>query len=225
MIPRVWFVTGTDTEVGKTYVTSAIARALSLQGRRVGVYKPVASGCELVNRRWSSEDADRLWTAAGEPLSLDDVCPQRFEAELSPPEAAASAGTRVDEDRLVRGADVWLRGDFDVVLIEGAGGLFSPISERWLNIDLVGRFGTTEAILVAANRLGCVHQTLATCTAGEHRGFRPRGIVLSQTDSAPTPSAKSNARAISRFTDVPVLASLAYGQTELPESLMACFGD
>ena len=76
------FITGTGTGVGKTYVAALIARSLVAAGKRVGVYKPVASGCELQTGELVSPDAVTLWEAAGKPGTLQQVCPQRFAAPL-----------------------------------------------------------------------------------------------------------------------------------------------
>ena len=86
------FVAGTSTEVGKTYVAALIARALVASGWRVGVYKPVASGCRREGERLFAEDAEMLWEAAGKPGDLQRVCPQRFELPVAPPQAARAEG-------------------------------------------------------------------------------------------------------------------------------------
>src|SRR4051794_763685 len=78
------FITGTDTGVGKTYVASLIARQLVQDGLKVGVYKPVASGCRREGKHVVADDAVQLWEAAGKPGRLEDVCPQRFLAPLAP---------------------------------------------------------------------------------------------------------------------------------------------
>jgi dethiobiotin synthetase len=101
------FITGTGTGVGKTYVASLIARALRATGRRVGVYKPVASGCDLVDGELVSPDAVALWEAAGRPGTLDQVCPQRFAAPLAPHLAARAEGKRVDCGLLLRSLGFW----------------------------------------------------------------------------------------------------------------------
>ena len=89
------FITGTDTGVGKTYVATLIVRSLLRAGHRVGVYKPVASGCRPERGTLVSDDALALWDAAGRPGELERVCPQRFEAPLAPPLAARAEGKEV----------------------------------------------------------------------------------------------------------------------------------
>ena len=133
------FITGTDTEVGKTFVTSLIARASREKGANVGVYKPVASGCMLRGDDLFSEDAEQLWIAAGRPKTLGDVTPQRFAAPLAPNIAAKAEGKRIDAELLRSGLEAWR--DSDVVLVEGVGGLMSPISDDDLVRDLAVDFG------------------------------------------------------------------------------------
>src|SRR3954470_17219120 len=134
------FISGTGTGVGKTYVAALIARALRESGLRVGVYKPVASGCELRNGELVSPDAISLWTAAGQPRTLEEVCPQRFAAPLAPHLAARAEGRRVDANLLRAGIEPW-REASDIVLVEGAGGLMSPIGDDDYNADLADVFG------------------------------------------------------------------------------------
>src|SRR5437870_4243344 len=107
------FVTGTDTGVGKTYVTELIARSLVAAGHRVGVYKPLASGCRpseagAGGTQLVCDDAQRLWQAAGSPGELARVCPQVFAAPLAPHLAAAREGKRIDEKLLRDGILYWL---------------------------------------------------------------------------------------------------------------------
>ncbi len=203
------FFAGTDTEVGKTYAACLVARRLRASGRQVGVYKPVASGCTVRNGALISEDAVALWQAAGCPGSLDEVCPQRFRLPLAPPQAAMAEGRRADFQEMLGGAQTWQSG-FDVRIIEGAGGLFSPLADGMLNLDLAKQLGCS-LIVVAANRLGVIHQVLATCTAAVHAGIEPRGILLSSPIDHPDDSVASNAEQIARYCEVPILGVIPFG--------------
>lgn len=204
------FFAGTDTDVGKTYTASLVARHLKQAGRRVGVYKPVASGCREVDASLVADDAVALWEAAGCPRSLDEVCPQRFIEPLAPPEAAAAEGKMVDAGLLRRGAVCW-EEDCDLLIVEGAGGLLSPLADGVLNIDLVKQFETATLLIVAANRLGAIHQTLATCAAAVHHGVKPGGILLCDSMGGAEKSTQSNAVQIARYCEVPVLGSIPFG--------------
>src|SRR5689334_12870319 len=99
------FVVGTDTGVGKTYVAARIAAALVEERLKVGVYKPVASGCGRVGKKLVSEDAVALWEAAGKPGELEQVCPQRFAAALAPHLAAKEESKRVNARQLRTGIE------------------------------------------------------------------------------------------------------------------------
>ena len=154
------FDTGTDTDVGKTAVAVALVRGLMRDGLRsglrVGVYKPVASGVPPGGAAGS--DVARLWEAAGRPLSMEAVCPQMFSAMISPPRSARAEGRRVDDARLRSGFDAW-RDVSDIVIVEGAGGLFSPLGDATLNSDLA-RDLDLPLVVVDAARLGAIGRTL-----------------------------------------------------------------
>ncbi|MEM6799327.1 MAG: dethiobiotin synthase [Planctomycetota bacterium] len=205
------FITGTDTEVGKTYVTALIARQLVAEGKRVGVYKPVASGCIFEGEELVAEDAVALWEAAGKPLTLEQVCPQRFKAPVAPNRAAAAVGQKVDPQRLRSGIEPWRTG-FDFVLVEGAGGLLSPLSDEDYVADLAIDLGY-PLVIVAPNKLGTINATLQTIiTASAYRtGLPVAGVVLSQVSENPDISAASNHVDIARSSPVPLLADVRWG--------------
>ena len=154
------FITGTNTEVGKTHVAAMIARALAASGLAVGVYKPVASGCRREGGGLVSDDAVALWEAAGRPGTLQDVCPQRFEAPVAPHVAAEMAGRAIDERLLIGSFRFWAERA-DVVIVEGAGGLMSPLTRTAYNADFAAELGL-PLVVVAANELGVINTTLQT---------------------------------------------------------------
>lgn len=164
------FITGTDTDVGKTHVARAIVRCLVGSGLRTGVYKPVASG--------GGSDPRDLWLAAGSPLDIGCVCPQSFALPLAPHHAARAEDRAVDDDLLVAGLAPWIATS-DVIVMEGAGGLFSPLSDALLNVDLALRAGF-PAVVVDGGTLGCIGRVLATCTAAAARGLPVAAVVVSQ---------------------------------------------
>ncbi len=181
---KVWWIAGTDTDVGKTYLGCRLAEKMVAAGRRVGVYKPVESGCNDD----TLADSTRLWHAAGRPGTLAEVCPQRFAAPLAPPVAAALENRVVDEEQLIAGAGVWIDpGRFDEVIVEGAGGLFSPVTERWLGIDLfkamAARFDVGGVkVLVTGDRLGTLSVTIATVRTASAEGWPVEQIWLNRWD-------------------------------------------
>src|SRR6267142_6342799 len=172
------FVVGTDTAVGKTFVASRIAAALARAGVKVGVYKPAASGCRRVGRLLVSDDAVALWEAAGRPGELKAVCPQRFAAPLAPHLAAKEERKEIDSRLLRRGIDYWRRRS-DIVIVEGAGGLMSPVGDHDYVADLAADFGF-PLVVVAPNRIGAINSTLLTLigAAARPQHLSIAGIVL-----------------------------------------------
>lgn len=168
------FVVGTDTDVGKTAVAVQILRELAATGRRVAAYKPAASGIGSVED--PGGDPRRLWEASGRVGSLAEVCPQVFPAPLAPPRAARLAGRAVDEALLRSGLAAW-RGQ-EIVVVEGAGGLFSPLADATLAADLAGEFGY-PLVIVDSARLGAIGRTLATARAARAAGLTVAACVLS----------------------------------------------
>ncbi len=207
--PRILFFAGTDTDVGKTYIAALAARELHHNGRRVGVYKPVASGCHWVGDELVSDDASKLWDAAGRNGRLQDVCPQRFVAPLAPPVAAMLEGRSVDESLLLSGIGT-IAAHAEVVIVEGAGGLMSPLSHHLLNSDLAKRL-KAQLIVVASNRVGVIHQVLATVTAASALKLPVVGIILNRVSPDFGIANDQNAETIKRFTSVPILADISFG--------------
>ncbi|MBC8875334.1 MAG: dethiobiotin synthase [Planctomycetes bacterium] len=207
------FITGTDTEVGKTYVAAIIASTLTDQGHRVGVYKPVASGCHRRDGELVSDDAVALWEAAGQPGELSAVCLQCFEAPLAPNVAAREEGKQVDAELLRAGLDYWAdRSDF--VLVEGVGGLMTPVSDEDYVADLAFEFGF-PLIVVAPNALGVINQSLQTLiTAATFReGIDVAGVVLNDIRrlAGDDASTSSNRTELASHCVPPVLAHLGWG--------------
>jgi dethiobiotin synthetase len=209
------FVTGTDTGVGKTYVASLIARGLRHRGTRVGVYKPAATGCRRGADGLIAEDAVHLWQAAGRPGPLDDVCPQRFQAPLAPHLAARAENAQVSEAGLRLGLERWA-DQCDVVIVEGVGGLLSPLSEDQYVADLARDFAY-PLVVVAANVLGVINQTLQTLvTAATYGGgLAVAGVVLNDVSPNRNDSSQqSNLPELVRRCQVPVVVHVGWESAE-----------
>ncbi len=203
------FVTGTDTGVGKTYVACRIAASLVASGKRVGVYKPVESG----GGQGPPADAQLLWEAAARPGDFERVCPQFFQAALAPHLAARLEGQDIDAGLLRAGIDYW-RDRSEFVLVEGAGGLMSPVTSDEYVADLAIDFGY-PLLVVAPNVLGVINQTLQTLiTASTFRdGLEVAGIILN-TSSSPAGadlSIESNRAELEERCVPPLLAELGHG--------------
>jgi dethiobiotin synthetase len=212
------FVTGTDTEVGKTYVATQIARDLIAAGHRVGVYKPVASDCVSDGRQLVSEDAVALWDAANRPLTLDAVCPQRFQAPLAPHLSARQEGREIDTELIRNGISAWT-DECDVVVVEGAGGLMSPISDDEYIADVAYDLGY-PLIVVTPNAIGAINQTLsALITANCFRdGLNVAGVILNDSRMFDGDSSmESNRDQIQSRAMSPVLSRLRYEGQQFDE--------
>jgi dethiobiotin synthetase len=172
------FIVGTDTEVGKTFQACQLARNLVASVSRVGVYKPVASGTAPAD----ASDGELLRAAAQCPYPIERICPQSFSAALAPPVAAQFEQRTVDEQLLVSGA-LWWYSRCDYLIVEGVGGLLSPLSESLTVLDLACQL-QFPVVIVAANRLGIVNHTLLTVAALKASGLKIKGIVLNTPPQA-----------------------------------------
>jgi len=170
------FITGTDTGVGKTYISTHLITALRSRGVLVAPRKPVESGCsQSPVGSLLPADGMALLEAAGLD-DLDEVTPYRFSAPLAPPQAAAREGQDIRLRQLVNTCS---RSDDALLIVEGAGGFLSPIASDGLNADLAIALAL-PVLLIVADRLGCINHCLLTIEAIEHRGLAVAGIILNQ---------------------------------------------
>lgn len=206
---RAFFITGTDTGVGKTFVTSAIVRTLRARGVDVGVMKPVETGCgSNPDDSLVPSDARALMDAAGVDDPIDMVCPYRFAPPLAPNVAARLAGVSIDTAK-IRAAFLELVSRHDVVLVEGAGGLLVPLTDGELMADLAALL-STPVVVVAPSRLGVINHTLLTVECAIKRGLDVRGIILNNPGPPPAddPSIEHNAEELALLADLPVAGPL-----------------
>lgn len=161
-----FFITGTDTEIGKSYITCRIAEYLLQKrlGLAISPRKPIASGClPQPDGHLLSEDADLVHRASQTPDDLETVCPYRFEPPISPARAISQAGAPIGLNELEMACQA-PKGRFR--LVEGAGGLYSPLTPDGHNLDLIQRLGL-PVVLVVGNKLGCLNHALLTIRALE----------------------------------------------------------
>ena len=199
------FVTGTDTEVGKTVIAGGIARVLKDKGQRVGVFKPVASGCRSDRGGLVSPDAEFLAHCADSAQTLDQICPVRFREPLAP-EVAVQRGAEPIELEIIRTYYNRLAAGKEVMIVEGIGGLLVPLSQELLVADLAGQMDL-PLLIVAKPGLGTINHTLLSIEAARARGLRVAGIVINSyvADTASV-AEETNPAAIERASGVKVLA-------------------
>jgi dethiobiotin synthetase len=186
-------ILGTDTEVGKTYVACRVIESLVCEGVRVGVYKPVASGAPT--REMS--DGFQLWQASGQRRSLDEVNPQHFLAPLAPPMAAELEGRQVSDAMILDGARRWAE-HCDLLVVEGAGGLLSPISWTMTNATLAQAL-KFPVVLISEIRLGVVNQVLTTLTAARALDLSVAAIVLNDLRNVGELASSAHLRLLQAF--------------------------
>ncbi len=172
------FITGTDTNVGKTWVGVKIIKELKNFQITLKVRKPVESGWpEEIN----NSDAWKLANAAGQVDYLDDVCPFRFKAAISPERAAKLENKVLTLNEIVQSIHSDNDHEEQFLYIEGAGGFYSPLCSDSLNSDLAQKLGLPVVVIVD-NRLGCINQALLVVDAIRQHGLEIKAIVLNDVD-------------------------------------------
>lgn len=164
------FISGTDTDVGKTQVSCAIIKRLRTVSERVAAFKPVCTGVTPDDRT----DLDRLAAAIG--CTPDEIAGETFREPLSPPSAAKLEQREVDIERIDTALRTLQAASPDYLLIEGAGGLRCPITEETTILDLVRRW-KTPVLVVAGIKLGAINHTLMTHEIATHYGLRPKVVL------------------------------------------------
>lgn len=177
---QAYFVTGTDTGVGKTMISSLLVRQFAQRGLRSVGMKPVASGCERRDGQLISEDVTQLLAASNVDLPLADINPYAFEPAIAPHIAAKQAGVQIDLEH-IQSAFQRLQAHADVVIVEGAGGFYVPLDDEHDIADLAAKLDL-PVILVVGMRLGCINHALLTAAAIQQRGLTLAGWVANQVD-------------------------------------------
>ena len=200
------FITGTDTNVGKTYVATLLAAQLVKNGIKVVPRKPIESGCQNKHGELIPADASALKQAAAYDDGLSEVCAYRFRAALSPVRAAHMENQNVTIKQLNQACKYT---DDGFVLTEGAGGFYSPLADDGLNADLAEAL-QLPVLLVANDRLGCINQILLTAEAISNRGLTLAAVVLNSRDQQENNS-MNNAEDLREYIDAPIF-TLAHAE-------------
>ncbi len=178
--PIAYFVTGTDTEIGKTLVSSALLYALTQQGLRAVAMKPVAAGAELRDGAWHNEDADILAAAANVALPVELTTPYLLHDAAAPHIVAAQEGVTIDLAH-IRACYQRVAEAADAVVVEGVGGFRVPLGDHYDTADLAQQLGL-PVILVVGLRLGCLNHALLSADAIAARGLTLAGWVANVVD-------------------------------------------
>jgi dethiobiotin synthetase len=177
---RGFFITGTDTEIGKTAITAGLTAVLSDQGQRVAPIKPLAAGRTELNGRWTNEDVAQLLAAQRLGLGEDEVGPCQLDTPCAPHIAARLEGRPLDRAALLASVRR-LQAKADLLLVEGVGGFRVPLLPGWDTADFAVELGL-PLVLVVGLRLGCISHALLTAEAIRARGLTLAGWVGNRID-------------------------------------------
>lgn len=180
-MPKGFFVTGTDTGVGKTWITLGLMRGLRTRGLKVAGMKPVASGCVPGPAGLRNEDALRIQAQASVPVDYETINPYAFAPAIAPHIAAAESGVCIDIARIRRAYD-GLAALADCVVVEGVGGWMVPLNERDTVADLAQALAL-PVVLVVGVRLGCINHALLTADSILRQGCILAGWVANVVDA------------------------------------------
>jgi dethiobiotin synthetase len=203
-----YFITGTDTDAGKTYVTCLLLHALQKLGRSAAGYKPLVCG--------GREDAIHLLNASSSTtdLTLEQVNPVWLKVPAAPFAASVMENRRIDLGSLITGFHD-LAARHQHVLVEGAGGWEVPLNDHSTLADFAQRL-SLPVIVVVNNKLGCLNHTLLTVKNIQTRGLICAGLILNHVHDERDPASISNRMVLERFLpDVPILTEVMHGETEL----------
>ena len=204
------FITGTDTGVGKTYVATGIAAALTRKDVNVGVMKPAETGCGMRAGLLIPRDAHLLMKAAKVRDSISLVNPYRFRKPLAPSIAAEQEGKRINLAR-IEGAFKTLSRRHDFMIVEGAGGIMVPLTDSYTYLDLAKAMGL-HVLIIARPGLGTINHTLLTVAALRQRRIVIAGIVINYTnDFKPGLVEKLNPSAIAKISGVKIVGIISHG--------------
>lgn len=212
-----WFITGTDTDAGKTVVATALLTACTKAGYTTAALKPVAAGGALTSDGFFNQDALRLQAAASQKNSYQDVNPYLYEQAIAPHLAAVNENRVIDFGQCVERCMPIINSAADVVVVEGAGGWLVPLNSEHNLADLASEL-ECEIILVVGLKLGCLNHALLTAAAVEASGLRLAGWVANHL-SADMPFSQENIAALRQRIQAPLIAEIPFMQAIEPEGL------
>lgn len=203
--PMNYFITGTDTEVGKTFFTALLTRASRRAGFDTVALKPLCCG--------PRDDVETLHRSNGGELTEDEINPLWFHTPAAPLLAARKEGREIPFDHLSAWFRHW-RSTRNSLLVEGAGGWLVPLSKNETGADLARLFGL-PVVVVVANRLGCLNHALLTVESIRQHGLTCAGLVLNSLHDQADEVTRTNKNLLEEICDVPLLFDVRLGQTDL----------
>jgi len=209
-----YFITGTDTGIGKTWTTVALMQYFKGQGKTVLGMKPIASGCDEIDGQLKNEDALLLQKHATVALPYQDINPYAFALPVSPHIAAEKAGVEIELDEVVIKYQQ-LERQADLVLVEGVGGWRVPLNSHQDVADLAQQLAL-PVIVVVGMRLGCINQAKLTFAAIQQTGVKCHGWIASCIEQDML-MLEENIQTLCQATEMPLLAVFPYSNKLNPE--------
>ncbi len=200
-----FFVTATDTGVGKTYVLTLILKYLRYKGADPSAIKPIETGCQEINDKLIPEDGLNIAKALDQLSRLERICPVRFKTPVAPYTATLLEKKEIDLD------DIFcrIRNLKEPFFVEGAGGLMVPVTKEYFMIDFPKDLNL-EVILISPLRIGTINHSLLSIDALKRRDIKIKGIILNDNDGIETPASKTNLQILSQLTDVDILGVVPF---------------
>ncbi|TVP57309.1 MAG: dethiobiotin synthase [Halomonadaceae bacterium] len=220
MAKHTFFITGTDTGVGKTTISCGLLSLANSAGLRTLAMKPIASGCEQTADGLRNDDALALQACASEPLSYERINPIAMAPAIAPHVAARQAGKSLSADRLAGFCRGLMMVPGDLLLIEGAGGWRVPLNERETYADVPKALGV-PVILVVGLRLGAINQALLSAEAIARDGLRLAGWVANQVEDTPMEAMADTLEYLRGHMGAPCLGHVPYLAPEPGRSAVA----
>ncbi len=226
MSARAWFVAGTHTDVGKTHVACGLITAARARGFACEALKPVVSGFDPTD--WTGSDPGRLLQALGRtqsPANLENISPWRFRAPLAPPMAARREGRTLQLASISEFCrEALAPAGADLFLVEGVGGLMSPLADRATGLDLMADLGL-PAILVSGAYLGAISHLLTALEVLRARSIDVGAVVISQCSDPDAPDFGETLDAVlAHASEVPVAAVPRDGDSAWADRLLTTLG-
>ncbi len=197
------FISGTDTDVGKTYIGAQIVRALHNKDINVIPRKLIESGCKRIGNNLIPDDATHYFEAIEKKIPLEEICPFRYEPAISPQRAARLVKQTILIQNLIESCYVNVTNN-DILAVEGAGGFYSPLCEDGLNADLAKEL-QLPVILIANDKLGCINHILLTIEAIQQKELKLLCVVLNKKDDEDN-NAMNNFEDLKTLVDVPIFS-------------------
>ncbi len=212
------FITGTDTGVGKTIISSAIISALRSRGIKTGAMKPIETGCITIGKSLNPSDGIFLKNIAQMDEPVSQITPVCFELPLAPLVASEIEGKEIDLQK-IKDNFLKLTERYEICIIEGIGGLLVPIKKDYFVLDLIKELGL-PLVVVARPSLGTINHTLLTVNYALKEGLKIAGIVINFCRTPDGSIAEStNPGTIQQLTDIPVIGVFPYLESLDKENL------